>query len=297
MTSFIDRKKEGLYRRLLYLCEKKPFRWISDRKYIELFFRVKQGYKLDLDHPETFNEKLQWLKLYDRNPLYTELTDKYLVRDYVAKTIGEQYLVPLLGVWDKAEDIDFDQLPDQFVLKCNHDSGSAIICNDKDNFDREGAIQWLNNSLGRNYFWKGREYNYKNIERKIIAEEIVANERGSHQMYRFLCFDGEPRFVCFAINPGPVFNYYDMDWNVLDVNYGFWDCDSKRDVKRPRNFDRMVDLARKLSKDIPHVRVDLYDTGENVFFSELTFHHFGGARRCSPFKYDILFGAFLKLPK
>ena len=291
--------RKGLYKRLfLDVFEKEPLRWISDERYLKLLFRVMQGYPLDLDAPETFNEKLQWLKLYDRNPLYTEWTDKYRVREHVAKTIGEQYLVPLLGVWERAEEIDFDALPEQFVLKCNHDAGSKILCRNKETFDKNNAVRKLRKALRKNYYWREREYNYKNIERKILAEELLVCKNGDPPtVYRFLCFAGEPRLICFFTYPEPRYQYYDMDWNYVDIDFGSRKGDAARKDPRPKNFDRMVRLARVLSRDLPHVRVDLYEVDDRVYFNELTFHHQGGNQKCRPFRYDKLLGDYLKLPQ
>ena len=256
MSNRLKKMITNPYLTLMYICEKPPFNMISDKKYLEIFFRAYQGYRLDLKAPVTFNEKIQWLKLYDRKPIYTELSDKYLVRDYISRTIGEQYLIPSLGVWTDANDIDFDKLPNQFVLKCNHDSGSIVVCTDKGNFDRAKAIHKLNRALHTDYYWHGREYNYKKIDRRIIAEEYISDDNSDQLTdYKFFCFDGEPRFIQVDVDrfTNHVRNYYDTDWKFIDVTYGCKN-DANREVKKPLNFDLMIHLARQLSQNIPHVR-------------------------------------------
>lgn len=284
---------------LLHMCQYWPFRCISDEAYLKLFFRVYQGFKLNLNNPETFNAKLQWLKLYDRRPKYTIMSDKYLVRDYVKETIGEDYLIPLLGVWDYADQIDFDKLPNQFVLKCNHDSGSIIVCTDKANFNKEVAVKKLNKALSRQYYWTSREWNYRGIQPRVIAEKYMIDKKVSDlKDYKFFCFDGIPRFI--QLDSGRFTdhkrNFYTTEWEIIPVEYG---CpnDFNLDIKSPPQLDQMMKLAKTLSKGMPHVRVDFYIVDSRIYFGELTFHHGGGAMNVDPFYYDKLWGEYLKLPE
>lgn len=278
-----------------------PFnRMISDEKYLKIAFYAYQGQKLNLDNPKTFNEKLQWLKIHDRKEEYTALTDKYLVREYVKEKIGEKYLIPLLGVWDDAKDIDFDALPNEFVLKCNHDSGSVVICKDKSTLNKKKVVKKLNKALKTQYFWKSREWNYKNIDRKVIAEKLMQNNEGEQELtdYKYFCFNGEPKFV--QIHRGRfadhIKNTYDIDWQFIDVKNG---CRNDKDLKlpEPKQHKEMLELARKLSQGMAHVRVDFYISEDNIYFGEITFHQGGGCLKVEPYEYDLLWGDYLKLPE
>ena len=282
---------------LLHACHKWPLRLISDKTYLKLFFKTYQGYRLNFNSVNTFNEKIQWLKLYDRNPIYTKLTDKYLVREYVKKKIGKDYLIPILGVWDDAKQIDFDKLPNQFVLKCNHDSGSVIICKDKEKFDKKKAIKKLNKCLKIQYFWIGREHNYKDIKRKIIAEKYMTTNSGEEiRDYKFFCFNGVPEFIQVDIGrfSNHIRNYYTIDGEFIPVEYG---CQNNKKIPLDKNINlsKMIELSKKLSKGIVMVRVDLYQIENRIYFGELTFHHGGGGMKVKPFKYDLDWGKLIDL--
>lgn len=291
-------KKKNKVVVLVHLCRYWPFRLVSDEYYLKLFYYAYQDKKLDLNQPVTFSEKLQWLKLYDRKSEYTMMTDKYKVREFVKNTIGEKYLIPILGVWDDANEIDFSLLPEQFVLKSNNDSGTVIICKNKKDFNKKEAIGRLNKALRTNYFWKGREWNYKDIIPKVIAEKYMndGNEDGLTD-YKYFCFDGEPKFV--QVDSGRfkkhIRNFYTVDWEYIEVENG---CrsDKNKVMQKPKNHSEMLNLARKLSQNIPHVRVDFYVSNGKVFFGEMTFHHGGGAMKVEPFEYDKLWGSYLRLP-
>lgn len=298
MNLKILKKVTNPYLLLTHIMRHWPFRCVTDEFYLKIFFKAYQGKKLNIDKPITFNEKLQWLKLYDRNPQYTMLSDKYCVREYIKKTIGEEYLIPLLGVWDNAKDIDFTTLPNEFVLKCNHDSGSVIICHNKEKLNIDKTITTLNKSLHKQYFWKSREYNYKNIKPRILAEKLMVDlESNELRDYKYFCFNGEPIFVQVDIGrfSNHIRNFYDMEWNFIQVSYG---CRNDENViiKKPKQHDQMIYLAKILSKGRPHVRVDFYVVNEKVFFGELTFHHGGGAMIVEPKEYDYIWGEYLKLP-
>ena len=275
-------------------------RFFSDRCYLEKMFKLRMGYELNLENPQTFSEKLQWLKLYDRRPEYTRMVDKYEVKKYVADIIGEEYIIPTLGVWDRFEDIDFDSLPNQFVLKCTHDSGGLVICRDKDLLDIDDARKKLNKSLKRNYYLYSREWPYKNVKPRIIAEKYMVDESGYElKDYKWFCFNGEVKSLFIASDRGvegeeTKFNFYDMDFNLLPFTNGH--PNSTKPIKKPQGFDKMKELAAILSKDIPHVRVDFYDINGEIYFGELTFFHWSGLVPFHPKEWDYTFGSWIILP-
>lgn len=275
--------------------------WLGDKAYLKLAFRAKMGYPLNLDNPRTFSEKLQWLKLYDRNPLYTTLVDKYAVRRYIAEKIGEEYLIPLVGgPWYSAGEIDFDALPEQFVLKCNHNSGGVIICRDKSSFDRAAAIRRLDEDLKKNYYLEGREWPYKNVKPCIIAEKYMEDENGELRDYKFYCFNRKARFSLITTDRAApdhptCYNYFDRDFNMLPFyNSGPHTSEA---LKKPENYDKMLNLAEKLSAGIPHVRVDLYSVYKNIYVGELTFFDSSGMAKYDPPKWDEIIGSWLELPE
>lgn len=275
--------------------------WMPDSLYLKIVFPMHTGYKLNLKNPKTFNEKLQWLKLHDRSPAYTQMVDKYAVRDYIARTIGNEYLIPILGVWDRFEDIDFSQLPNQFVLKPTHDSGSVIICRDKARLDIPAAQYKINNSLKRNYYYPFREWPYKNVEPRIIAEKYMVDESGYElKDYKFFCFDGVSKAM-FVASDRQVegeevkFDFYDMNFEHLPFVQGH--PNANRQIRPPDSFEKMKKLAEILSKGISQVRVDFYDINGQIYFGELTFSHFGGWVPFVPNEWDEIFGSWLTLPK
>lgn len=297
MNSSYVKKLTNPWLVLAHMCRYIPLRYLPDKMCIKIFYRAYLGRFPDLNNPQSYNEKLQWLKLYDRNPMYTDLSDKYLVRKYVAEKIGEEYLIPLLGVWDKVDDIDYDSLPNQFVLKCNHDSGSVVICRDKASFDKIKANKKLRKSLRTQYYWKGREHNYKNIVRKVVAEAYLKNEDLDELTdYKYFCFDGIPQFI--QVDRGRfnnhVRNYYDTNWDFIDVEYGCKNDNSKLDMK-PVLHEEMMELASKLSSGFTHVRVDFYVSKGRIYFGELTFHHGSGFMTIEPKEYDDKWGKYLNI--
>ncbi len=270
---------------------------LPDKVYLKKLYRQRTGKELNLKNPQTFTEKLNWLKLYDRRPEYTMMVDKYAVRDYVAEKIGEEYLVPLVGTWESVEDIPFDELPDQFVLKCNHDNG-VIICRDKKNFDVEAAKRELQFHLSRDYYKKCREWPYKNVKRRIIAEKYISEGTDAPLVdYKFFCFNGEAKALFIATNRpyDTRFDFFSRDFTHLPIINGHPNSDNV--IKRPDNFEEMLFVAEKLSSGMPHVRVDLYNLDGRVFFSEMTFHHFGGFHPFEPEEWDGKVGSWLELPK
>ena len=279
------------------LCKVGPV--IPDRPFLKLRFKLKNGHRLDLKNPRTYNEKLQWLKLYDRNPEYTKMVDKYEAKRYVAGIIGEEHIIPTLGVWDRAEDIDFDALPNQFVLKCTHDSGGIVVCRDKAALNIQEAVEKLRKGLKTDYFNINREWPYKNVKRRIIAEEYKEDESGELADYKFFCFDGEPKIMFVAtgrLSAGETkFDFYDLAWNHLPVLCGH--PNSECPIPKPSNLTEMIDIARRLSSGIPHVRVDLYNCNGRVYFGELTFFHWSGFKPFTPFEWNYTLGSWLNLPE
>lgn len=280
-----------------YLGSKGLLNWMSDELYLKLCFRANMGYKLNLKDPQTFNEKLQWLKLHDRKPEYTQMVDKHAVREYIKNTIGDEYLIPLLGVWDNFDDIDFNTLPDQFVLKCNHDSGTVVICKDKKTFDVDSARKKINARINYNYYNLWREWPYKNVPRKIIAEKYMVDESGTElKDYKFFAFDGKVKALFIATDRpfDTRFDFYDEIFVHLPFTNGHPNADKV--LTKPRGFDEMIRLAGELSKGIPHVRVDFYDINGKVYFGELTFFHWSGMVAFDPREWDYTFGSWIKLP-
>lgn len=258
------------------------------------------GKKLNLDNPKTFNEKLQWLKLYNRKPEYTTMVDKVEVKDYIAKTIGEEYVIPTLGVWENADDIDFDKLPEQFVLKCNHDSGSIVICKDKSKLNKKKTVKFLNKRLGKNGFWYGREWPYNNIKPLILAEQYIGSTGNDDiRDYKFFCFNGKAEVLLIAAdrqnkNTETTFDFFDMEFNHLPFVNGH--CLAKNTPEKPKQLDKMIGLAEKLSNGIPHVRVDFYEVDGKILFGELTFFHWSGFCPFEPENWDCILGDLIELP-
>lgn len=274
------------------------FSLIPDSIWIRVQFRRKVGFWPNLKKPKTFNEKLQWLKLHDRNPLYTKLVDKYEVKKYVAEQIGSEYLIPTLGVWDKFDDIDFDKLPDQFVLKCTHDSGGLVIVKDKSKFDINDAKKKISRCLKMNYYWSMREWPYKNVKPKIIAEKYMEDESGYElKDYKIFCFNGEPKALFIATDRGiheTKFDFFDADLNHLPMKQHY---PNNPDIKipDPEGIKKMFELAHVLTKDFKHCRADFYDINGSIYFGELTFSHFSGMQAMEPVEWDAKFGSWLSL--
>ena len=270
-----------------------------DKLYLKMLFRLKMGKKLDLNQPKTYSEKLQWLKLYNRNPLYTSLVDKYSVKEYVSKIIGKEYIIPTLGVWNKFEDIDFSKLPNQFVLKCTHDSGGLVICKDKSKFDIEIARNKIKKSLGRKYDKLYREWPYKNVIPRIIAETYMEDESGELKDYKFFCFNGKVKSLFIASDrqkkgEDTKFDFFDRDFNHLPFTNGHPNASDS--PQKPHMFEEMIFLAETLSKGFPHVRIDFYEVGTKIYFGEMTFFHWSGFVPFNPESWDYKFGEWLQLP-
>ena len=278
---------------------KKLLRILPDKLYIQLQYFYHFYRFANLKNPQTFNEKLQWLKLYDRNPLYTTMVDKYKVKEYVANIIGKEYIIPTLAVYNSSEEIDFDKLPNQFVLKCNHDSGGIVICKDKSKLDKQAAIKKLSKALKNNGYWYGREWPYKNVKPYIIAEQYLEDESNNElKDYKIFCFNGVPKYIQldFGRFSKHYRNYYDISWNFIPFNTGKLVSDSSKFLKKPQMLDKALNLANILSSKISFVRVDFYLINEKIYFGELTFYPASGFKNFTPFEWDKKFGDLLILP-
>lgn len=270
----------------------------SDEKFLKKKYRIVTGKELNLECPESFNEKLQWLKLHDRKRCYTTMVDKYAVKDYVAGKVGEKYIIPTFGVWERFEDIDFNKLPKQFALKCTHDSGGVVICKDKEKLDMRHAKRILSSSLKRNYFYKGREWPYLNVSPRIIAEQYMVDESEKElKDYKLFCFDGEPKLIQVDFGRFDVHrrNLYTTDWEYIDASIKY-PKDPSTQIPRPARLKEMLEVAEKLAEGIPHVRVDLYSIKEKIYFGELTMYHGGGMEKFTPEELGKRMGGWIKLP-
>ena len=277
--------------------------WMPDKQFLQLLFWLKMGYRLNLKHPKTFSEKLQWLKLYHRKPEYTKMVDKLAVKEIVSKTIGAEYVIPTLGVWDRPEEIDWEQLPDRFVLKTTHGGGSGgvVICPDKCKVERDVVVERLNRSLSQDIYRYFREWPYKNVPRRIIAEQFIdpAPDVSDLADYKWFCFSGEPKF-CQVIqdrHSKETIDIFDVEWNHQNfVGLNPMAGPAAVVPSRPKNLDVQIEIARKLSQDIPFARIDLYETGENTYFGEVTFYPASGLGSFRPDQYNEMLGQMMKLP-
>ena len=271
---------------------------MCDKTFIKMQYKAIMHKRLNLKSPKTFNEKLQWLKLHDRNPLYATLVDKVEAKKYVADLIGEHCIIPTLRVWDKVEDIEWDKLPEQFVLKCTHDSGSVVICRDKSTFDKEKAIKKLKKKLKSNLFWFAREWPYKNVKPRIIAEEFLSELAEGIIDYKFFCFGGEPKFLYVSQglenHETARISYVSLDWEQEPFK--------RTDFKtfetlppKPQNFDKMIEYSKKLSAGTPFMRVDFYEVRGQVYFSEMTFYPGAGLTAFSPSEWDEKVGQYIDI--
>ena len=274
------------------------FSLLPDKLYLTLLFHHRFGYWMDWNNPQTYNEKLQWLKIHDRHPEYTRMVDKAAVKDFVAGIIGKEYIIPTLATYDTVDAIDFNALPSQFVLKCTHDSGGIIVCKDKSKLNVEAAKRKLRKALNRTFSLLTREYPYEDVPRRIIAEKYMEDESGYElKDYKFFCFDGKVHYLFVATgrqNNDTRFDFYDKNFRHLPIRQGHpWATNT---IDKPANFEKMIEIAEQLSKSIPHVRVDLYNINGKIYFGEYTFFHYGGIVPFQPAEWDFRFGNLLKLP-
>ena len=272
---------------------------LSDEEFLKKVFPKYMGYPLDFENPKTFSEKLQWLKVNYREPIQTIMVDKHEAKDFIAHRVGDQYIIPTLAVWDSVEDIDFDALPNQFVLKCTHDSGGIVICKDKSSLDREAAKAKLRTSLKRDYSRIAREWPYKEVPRRIIAEEYLS-ELGSNEIldYKMYCFHGEPKMTVVCSDrfskAGTRMNFYDIDWKPMGIHFGHYPP-LPTEFPRPETYDEMLRLATELSKDCPFLRVDFYEIKGRLYIGELTFFPGAGLEQFRPISKDYELGEWLQL--
>ncbi len=282
----------------IFLSQHGFYRNMSDESYLKMQFKNSFGYDLNLDMPRTFNEKLQWLKLNDRKSMYTTMVDKYEVKNYIRSIIGEEHIIPTLGVWNNFKEIDFDKLPNQFVLKCTHDSGGLVICRNKTQLNTQKAEKKINRSMGINYFWQGREWPYKNVTPRIIAEKYMKDNAADNlPVYKVFNFSGVPTLIQ-AIQDDKTENesidYFDIEWNKLDIKQNF--PNSKKVLDRPLKYDIMLDMAAELSKGFPFLRTDFYCINGDIYFSEFTFYSDSGLVRFFPEEWDRKLGDLIVLP-
>ena len=279
----------------------KYLRWMSDKAYLSFFYRVFWHKKINWEDPQLFTEKLLWLKLYNQRPEYTDMVDKYEVKRIVSEKVGSEYVIPCLGVWERFEDIDFSKLPDQFILKCTHDSGGFVICKDKASFDYKAAKKRITKRLKGNFYWKGREWPYKNVHPRIIAEPYIDSLGKQDSVeYKLTCFDGVAKLitVCQGIAHSALSertnDHYDRDLNRLSW-YAYY-----KNPEEPFTFSneiyKIIELAEKLSKGIPQVRIDFYLVDGQIYFGEMTFFTWGGFIKFNPKDQDRIMGEWIVLP-
>lgn len=282
---------------LIYLFSKNYFWYLPDKIYLKMLYKLKMGRKLNLNNPQTFNEKMQWLKLYDRKPEYTKMVDKYEAKKYVSEIIGEEYIIPTLGIYDTFEEINFEKLPNQFVIKCTHDSGGNVICKDKEKFCYGFAKKKIKKYLKRNYYDVSKEWPYKNVRPRIIIEKYMATKEQPELIdYKFFCFGGKVKIilVCSERSKKLKETWFDTEWNYINLKEGF--CETDKSIKKPTNLKLMIELSEKLSKKIAFVRIDFYEINEKIYFSEITFFPKSGYEQFEPKEYNNILGDMIKLP-
>lgn len=284
--------KKYITKILISLNNKGLLNWMPDIIFLKFMFRIRIGKKLNLINPQTYNEKLQWIKLYDRRDIYPILVDKYEAKKYVAQIIGKEYIIPTIGVWNKFEQIDFSILPKQFVIKCTHDSGGLVICKDKNTLKFDQVEKKINNCLKKNYYWHNREWPYKKVPPRIIIEKYMEDHLTKElRDYKIYCFNGQAKI--FSIYSGrsknsTKANFYDTNFNLLNISWGYPNI--KENILRPKNMEKMIELAERLSVDIPEVRVDFYDVNGKIYFGELTLFDGGGFDKICPESWDKKLG-------
>lgn len=285
---FIVNASKGVYDRM------------EDHEYLTKMFKARMGYDLDWNNPVTFNEKIQWLKLNNRRDVFSRMVDKCTAKEYVAERVGVGYIIPTIGVWDKFDEINFDNLPNQFVLKTTHDSGGVVICRDKNKLDIAAIQKKINKSMKNNYYLHAREWPYKNVKPRIIAEEYLSILDSEDELveYKFFCFNGEPKLVLVckgeAHGNGRTNDFYDLEFNHLAVKLTY--PNAVGNMEKPKEFNEMLDVACKLSAGIPHLRVDLYVANGKIYFGETTFFHDSGFCKFDPPEWDEKIGSWIKLP-
>ena len=282
---------------IVALIANKYFYWLNDEKFLKVLYYLRTNKRLNLDNPTSFNEKIQWLKINDRQKLYITLADKFKVREYISDKVGEKYLIPLIDNYYNVNEIDFNKLPSSFVLKTTHDSGGVIICNNKTKFNRYKAKKKLSKLLNNNFFYKGREWPYKNIKPRIICEELLKDESDLQlKDYKIFCFNGEPKYIQVDIDrfTNHRRNIYNLDWDYIDFEICY-PTDPQYKIPRPECLDEMLLLSKKLSESLKHLRVDLYISSNKIYVGELTLYHGSGFEKFNPEEYGNIFGNLLKI--
>ncbi len=282
-----------------FVASKGLFNWMPDKQYLKQMYRSMTGDRLNLSNPITFNEKIQWLKLYDRNPLFVKCADKYMVREHISDLLGRRYLSKIYGTFNNFDEINFDNLPESFVIKCTHDSGGVVICSDKSSFSIEEARDKINRNLKKNFYFFGREWVYKKISPRIICEEYLVDESGTElKDYKIFCFNGEPKIIQVDFNrfENHKRNIYTIDWEFIDLQIEFPN-DPTTILTKPDTLEEMLNSASILSSGIKHVRIDLYSVSGKIIFGEMTFYHGSGYEKFYPEKYNHLFGEWIALNK
>lgn len=278
---------------------KYSLKFIPDKMFLQIYYFARFKKFINFKKPETYNEKLNWLKLNDRQDIYTKLVDKYDVKTEISKLIGEEYMIPTLGIWDTFDEIDFDNLPDNFVLKCTHDSEGVFIVKDKNKLDKEELKKKVNKAMKYNFYYIGREWPYKNIKPRIIAEKYMEDHVDKElRDYKFFCFDGIAKFMFIATDRGigeTKFDYYDLDFNHLDIVQHYPNSD--KEIKKPINFEKMIQFSEKITQyfKIKHARIDFYEVDGKLYFGEITFYHFSGLQPFKPNEWDKKIGDLLIL--
>jgi len=278
---------------------KKTARLYPDKFYLKAYYRLKTGSKLNLKEPKTFNEKLQWLKLYDRKPEYTQMVDKAAAKEYVAKIIGDEYIIPTLGIWEKFEDIDLDKLPNQFVLKTTHDSGGVVVCKDKKKFDINYAEKKLSSHLSNKPYYITREWPYKYVKPKIIAEKLISNNNGNELLdYKLYCFNGKVKCILVCSNRDEAkknlcLDFYDLNWNRMPFKFIEY-SNNENFFAKPDNLGLMLEFSERLSRNIPHVRIDFYEANGHLYFGEITFTTTSGYSDYEPDEWNYKLGSWIE---
>jgi len=287
---------------LRYFISRSIARLLPDKLYLSIKFRTHMGYWMDWKNPKTFCEKLQWLKVYDRHPEYTKMVDKLAAKDYIAGIIGKEYIISTLAVYNSADEVDFDALPERFVLKCTHDSGGIVVCRDKSKLDREAAREKLRKCLKCTYIVQNREYPYKDVPRRIIAEQYLDPSPDVSDLtdYKWYCFNGEPKY-CQVIQDRTTketIDFFDVDWNHQEF-VGLNPAADPAAVmpSHPNNLEAQLHIAKELSKNIPFSRIDLYEVEGKVYFGEITFFPASGMGIFKPEEWDYKLGEMIKLPQ
>lgn len=272
---------------------------ISDKKYLSLLYKQKCGRKLNLENPQTFNEKLQWLKLNDRKDVYTTMVDKYEVKKYVANIIGEEYIIPTLGIYNTFDEIDFEKLPQKFVIKCTHDSGSTVICNNKNEFDKKEVKKKINGALKQNYYYGSREWPYKNVKPRIIIEKYITEDSENDlKDYKIFNFNGKSKLIQVDYDRFKKHkrNLYTTNWDLINLQIEYPN-DLEHIIEKPKKLDLMIQLAEKLAQKVPYIRTDFYYTGDKIYFGELTLFHGSGFEHFYPESYNNILGNWINIDK